>query len=73
MSCMYCIYIAIVAKHVTGCSILSNFDQTTGFYWSYMLFRLEEIIPKILPIILLFLMDLPNIPKTATYYSHVTT
>ena len=68
MSCMYCIYIAIVAKHMTGCSILSNFDQTTGFYWSYMLFRLEEIIPKILPI-----NGLPNIPKTATYYSHVTT
>ena len=33
--------------------------------------RLKEIIPKILPIysILLFLMDLPIILKTATYYS----
>ena len=33
--------------------------------------RLEEIIPNIWPIIsiLLFLMDLPIIPKTATYYS----
>ena len=30
--------------------------------------RLEEIIPEILPIVL-FLMDLPIIPKTATYYS----
>ena len=30
--------------------------------------RLEEIIPKILPIIL-FILDLPIIPKTATYYS----
>ena len=31
---------AVVAKHVTSCSILvqfNNFDQTTGFYWSYML------------------------------------
>ena len=22
---------------MTGCSIFSNFDQTTGFYWSYTL------------------------------------
>ena len=31
---------AIVANHVTGCLFLAwfhNFDQTTGFYWSYML------------------------------------
>ena len=40
---------AIVAKHVTACSILvwfSNFDQTMGFYRSYMLLLKPPILMR---------------------------
>ena len=63
-----CFYYWTCYDHVTKIWLAELDNVLCSIVKTNLIGRLEEIIPKILPIIL-FLMDLPIISKTATYYS----